>query len=82
MVTILSQLYHTFPPYFPKIHSNIDLQSMPVSSEWSHPFRFSGQNFVFPISSEHISYPFYLILRLEICHVMICHIIFPFFFSI
>jgi hypothetical protein len=28
----------TFPPYFPKIHSNIILPSMPRSSEWSLHF--------------------------------------------
>jgi len=35
---------HTFPPYFPKIHSHIILPSLPRSSEWSLPFRFS-ENF-------------------------------------
>jgi hypothetical protein len=34
------------PPYFPKIHSNIVLPSMPRSSKWSLPFRFSNQNIV------------------------------------
>jgi hypothetical protein len=37
---------HTFPSYFPNIHSNITLPSTPRSSEWSRPFRFSNQNFV------------------------------------
>jgi hypothetical protein len=37
---------HDFPPYFRKIHSNIILPSTPRSSEWSPPFRFSDQNFV------------------------------------
>jgi hypothetical protein len=43
LVPILSQInpVHTFPSYFPTIHSNIILQFMPRSSEWSHPFRFS-----------------------------------------
>jgi len=33
----LSQMYpvHTTPHYIPKIHSNIILQSMPTTSEWS-----------------------------------------------
>jgi hypothetical protein len=30
---------HTFPPYFPKTHSNIILPSTPRSREWSLPFR-------------------------------------------
>jgi hypothetical protein len=42
MVLILSQMHpaHTFPPYFPKIHSNIIFSSRPRSSEWSLPFMF------------------------------------------
>jgi hypothetical protein len=45
---ILSQMHpiHTFPPYFPKIHSNIIFPSMPTCFEWSHPFYFSDHNFV------------------------------------
>jgi hypothetical protein len=45
-VPIPSQVHsvHTFPPCFPKIHSNIILPSTPRSSQWSHPFRFSNQN--------------------------------------
>jgi hypothetical protein len=41
-VPILSQMHplHIFPLYFPKIHFNIILPSMPTSSEWSLPFRF------------------------------------------
>jgi len=48
MVPIMSQMnpIHTFPPYFSKFHSNIILQTMPMSSEWSLPFRFSDQNFL------------------------------------
>jgi len=40
---ILSQMnpVHTFPPCFPKIHSNIILPSKLSSSEWSLPFKFS-----------------------------------------
>jgi hypothetical protein len=40
----------TFPPYFPKIHSNIIFPYTPASSEWSLPFRASDQNFVCTIS--------------------------------
>jgi len=39
-----STLY--LPPYFPKIHSNIIISTMPRSSEWSPPFRSSNQNSV------------------------------------
>jgi len=44
----LSQMnpIHTFPPYFPKIHSNIILPSTSVSFAWSFPFRLSDQNAV------------------------------------
>jgi hypothetical protein len=34
---------HTLQPYFPKIHFNIALQSMPRSSEWSLPFKLSNR---------------------------------------
>jgi len=42
LISILSQMYlvHTFPIYFPKIHSNTILPSSPRSSEWSLPFGF------------------------------------------
>jgi hypothetical protein len=48
LVHILSQMspVHNFPPYFPKIYSNIILPSTSRSSEWSLRFRFSDQNFV------------------------------------
>jgi len=38
-VLIQMNLVHTFPLYFPKIHSNIILPSMSTSSKWSLPFR-------------------------------------------
>jgi hypothetical protein len=39
LVPILSQMnpVHTFPPYLPKIHSNIIFPSMLRSFEWSLP---------------------------------------------
>jgi hypothetical protein len=42
LVPILSQMspVHTFPPCFPKIHSNIILTSVPRSSKW--PLNFVG----------------------------------------
>jgi hypothetical protein len=40
------QTVHTFPTYFPKMHSNIIFPPTPRSSEWSLPFRFSDQNVV------------------------------------
>jgi len=38
-----TNLVHIFPPYFPKIHSNIILPPTPRSSELPLPFRFSDQ---------------------------------------
>jgi hypothetical protein len=37
LIPVLSQMHpvHTFPPYFPKMHSNIIHPSTPKSSEWS-----------------------------------------------
>jgi len=32
---------HIFPPFFPKIHSNIILPPMPGSTKWSLPIRLS-----------------------------------------
>jgi hypothetical protein len=47
----------TFPPYIPKIHSNIILLYISKSSEWSVPFRFSNQNFVY---ISHYSHAYYM----------------------
>jgi len=46
LVPILSQMHpiHTFPPYSPKIQSNIIFLSKLRSSKWSLLFRFSNQN--------------------------------------
>jgi len=46
--TYLSQMnpVHTFSPYFHKVYSNIIFPSMPRSSEWCFPFRFSNQTLV------------------------------------
>jgi hypothetical protein len=48
LVPILSQKYlvHKSPLYFPKIHYNIIIPSMPSTSKWSLPFRFSDQTVV------------------------------------
>jgi hypothetical protein len=37
---------HTFPPYFPMIHSNNIFPFTPRFSEWSLLFRFQNQNFI------------------------------------
>jgi len=37
---------HNFSPYFPKLHSNINLPSMPKSSVCSTPFRFTDKIFL------------------------------------
>jgi hypothetical protein len=41
LIPVLDQMHpvHTFPPFFPKIPSNIILPSTPRSSKWSLPFR-------------------------------------------
>jgi hypothetical protein len=65
LVPISSKMHpvHTVSPYFPKIHSNIILPSMPKSSEWSLHFRFSNQNInAFLISSIRATWPNNLIL--------------------
>jgi len=59
LVPILSQMYPfcSFPPSFPKIHSNNNFWPMSSSFEWSLPFRFSDENI---ICISHLSYEFYM----------------------
>jgi len=61
LVPILSQWHsvHTYSHNFPKIHSNFNFPSMPRSSKWSLPFRFSNQNI---ICISHISHACYMSL--------------------
>jgi len=58
LVFILSQVHavHTFPPYFPKIHSNIIFPTMLRSSKLYFPFRFSDQNFICICCLSHTCY--------------------------
>jgi hypothetical protein len=58
---ILSQMnpVHSFPPYFPKIHSNTIFPSRRRSSEPSLPFVLHDQ----PVSSSPIWSPYYLVKR-------------------
>jgi len=60
-------LVHIFPPYFPNIHSNIILPSVPRSSEWSHPSNFSDQNFE---CISHLSHVYYMS-----CHLILLDLI-------
>jgi hypothetical protein len=65
LIPILSQMnsVHKFTQYCPKIHSNIILPSVPMSSAWSLPFRFSDQCFyAFIISPMPATCPVHLIL--------------------
>jgi hypothetical protein len=54
----LSQIHpvHTLPPYFPNIHSNIILPSTLRSLDWSLPFWFSDQNYVYISHLSHACY--------------------------
>jgi len=56
--SVLSQMHpvHTLSPCVPKIYSNIILPSTPSSFEWSHPFRFSNNNFVHISHLSHACY--------------------------
>jgi len=57
LAPVLSQMNSvTFPPYFPKSHSNV-LPSMSRSSKWSLPLRFSDQNLVY---ISHLSHGCYI----------------------
>jgi hypothetical protein len=65
LVPILRQMnpVHTFPPYFPKIHSNIIFPSTPRSSERSLSFRFSDKKLqAFLLPPPRATWPSYLIL--------------------
>jgi len=64
LVRSLSQMnaVDAFPPYLFKIYSRIIILPTPRSSEWSLPFRFSDQNFVY------ISYPFHGCYVSRPCH--------------
>jgi hypothetical protein len=60
MVPVLSQMNpdHTFPPYFPKIHSNTIIQPTPTSSEWSLPSGFPPKkNYAYLISPMRTTFP-------------------------
>jgi hypothetical protein len=59
LVPILRQMnpFHIFPPYFPKIHSNIIPPSRHKSSEWFLPFKFfSARNIVRIFISSYVLY--------------------------
>jgi len=47
---------HNFPPYFPKILSNIIIRSTPSSYEWSLPFRITDQKFILISYLSHACY--------------------------
>jgi len=91
MVPILSQMhpFHTFPPFFPKIHSNIILPPTSSSSELSLPFRFFNQYttsiyplpcmlHVPPTSSSLIRSPFTSYYRLYLKTINVFHFNFSF----
>jgi hypothetical protein len=58
LVLTVSQMHpvHTFPPYFPKIQSNIILPSTPRPSEWSLLFRLTNKNCVWISLLSHVCY--------------------------
>jgi len=58
LVPVLSHMnpVHTFTPYFPKIHSNINFLSMPLCYKCYLPFIFSYKNFVYALLLSHASY--------------------------
>jgi hypothetical protein len=66
LVPILSHMnpVHTFPPYFPKIHSNIILISTSRSYKWSLAFRILNQNIV---CISQLSHPCYIPCS---CHLL------------
>jgi hypothetical protein len=57
LVKKFSTFIHSFPHYFPKIHSHIILLTMPRSSTWSLPFKFSDKNFA---CISHHSHAYYM----------------------
>jgi len=59
LIPTLSQMnpVHTFPPYFPKIHSDVILPSIPGFSNWSLPFWFPNQN---TVCTSHLPHACYL----------------------
>jgi len=60
-VPILNQInpFHTLPPYFPQIHSNIILPTAPRSFEWSLKFRPSDKSFMCIYHLSHACYMFW-----------------------
>jgi hypothetical protein len=65
LAPILNQInpVHNLPPYFRKIHSNVMLPSLPRSSEWSLPFKYSYKKLVrVPITPMRSTWPSHLIL--------------------
>jgi len=60
--------FHTFPPDFPKIHSNVIFLSKPTSSKWSLAFRFFDQNC---ICFSYLSHACYMLGHLILFHLII-----------
>ena len=67
-VSILNQTnsVHTLPPHILKVHFNIILSPIPMSSKWSPSFKFNHQNPVCLSRVSHTCYlPFWLIWSAE-----------------
>jgi hypothetical protein len=58
LVSLLIHMHslHIFPPFLPKIHSNIIFPITPMSSDWSLPFNFSDQNLLLVPHLSHACY--------------------------